>query len=635
MALETGESIMKNIVKFMALMAGLACLTTVNVWNVFGETLPVVPIDKKIPAGKIEFKDIHVFTLENPIIGIQILPHDNLVPAGISGSMETNELRVIAAKGEYESASVVIHALKDISGLILETGDFQKENGGQIIPRDEIDVRAVKCWYQAGEAWTGSLVASKTIRKLTPELLLKNDGLVRVDENEEKNYMTLQFPEGKKEIWISDPANAKSYTVIYRPEEFPVCDGKLLQPLDLKAGANKQYWLTVRVPEDAGAGVYTTQIKVKSGKDELGKIALRLRVLPFSLPLPKTWYDSGKDFISSIYYHGVLNDSYPDGSVSSEYKSEEQLRAELRDMLAHNIFNPNCYQSFQGLGTYLKIRNELGIKGLPLYWLGGGIQNPQNEAGLEEVRKTVRQARAIAATYGIKNVYFYGIDEATGEKLVSQRKTWEAVHQAGGKMFVAGYTGNFEKVGDLLDLQVHAETPIRDEARKWHSVGHQIFCYSNPQCGPENPELFRRNYGLLLWKAEYDGAATYAYQHSFGNIWNDFDSDPAQFIRDRLIYRDHLFSHPTVDGVIPTLAIEGYREGIDDIRYGTLLRSLILENKGRRGTKSEIAKSAENYLETLDTKRDPGVIRLEIIDYILKLIGGKNHGNADHNAPTG
>jgi hypothetical protein len=58
-------------------------------------------------------------------------------------------------------------------------------------------------------------------------------------------------------------------------------------------------------------------------------------------------------------------------------------------------------------------------------------------------------------------------------------------------------------------------------------------------------------------------SATYAYQHSFCNIWNDFD-DP--------VFRDHVFAYPTVNGVIDTTAWEGYREGVDDVRYLTKLQ---------------------------------------------------------------
>jgi hypothetical protein len=135
----------------------------------------------------------------------------------------------------------------------------------------------------------------------------------------------------------------------------------------------------------------------------------------------------------------------------------------------------------------------------------------------------LRQVLALTGKNGIRETYIYGIDEAKDEKLLSQRKAWEAVHQAGGKVFVAGYTEHCEKVGDLLDVLVHAGVPSAEEARKWHSVGHKILSYANPQAGVEDPELYRRNYGLLLWKAEYDGAMTYAYQHCDGNIYNDFD----------------------------------------------------------------------------------------------------------------
>jgi len=36
-----------------------------------------------------------------------------------------------------------------------------------------------------------------------------------------------------------------------------------------------------------------------------------------------------------------------------------------------------------------------------------------------------------------------------------------------------------------------------------------------------------------------------------------------------------MFVYPTVDGVIDTIAWEGYREGIDDLRYLATLRKAI------------------------------------------------------------
>jgi len=600
------KTFFSNMIHPKCLLPAAGILFAVTISGVLGENAA------NTPAEKAEFRNIQVFTLENPVIGVPILPHDKLVPANIPGIAMTNELRITAAKGEYESAGIVIHALKDVHGLLVEAGDFIKEGGGQIIPSDEIDVRAVKCWFQADQAWHGiGINPSNSTAKLVPELLLKNDRLVRVDKAGTNNYLRLQFPEGEKEIWISNPAKTNS-DVILRPGEFPVRDSKKLLPLDLPAGLNKQYWLTIRVPRDAAEGNYTSLITIKNRDGELDRVLLRLRVLPFSLPSPRTWYDNKNVFISSLYYTGKLSDDWPDGSISSVYKSETQLRAELRDMLAHNVFNPLCAQDFPGLGTYLKIRNEQGMRGRPLFWIGQEpMDKVRDDAGLQWLRKMAQRLRETAATYGIKEVYLYGIDEAENEKLLNQQKAWETAHQAGAKIFVAGYTGSYEKVGSVLDLQVQAHEPLLEEARKWHSAGHKICSYFNPQAGPENPEIFRRNYGLLLWKAEYDGAMTFAYQCGNGNIYNDFDHKQ---------YRDLVFSYPTLDGVIPTLAIEGYREGIDDIRYATLLRSLIVKNQGWWQAKNKLAESAGKYLETLDVNGNLAEIRQEMIKYILKLM---------------
>ena len=151
-----------------------------------------------------------------------------------------------------------------------------------------------------------------------------------------------------------------------------------------------------------------------------------------------------------------------------------------------------------------------------------------------------------------------------------------------------------------------------EEAAKWHSVGHKIWCYGNPQSGVEDPQAYRRNFGLLLWQNDYDGAATFAYVFPFGSPWNDFD-DPT--------YRDHLFVYPTINGIIDTIAWEGYREGVDDVRYVTTLLSAIkrAEKFGDKSDRKDAA-IAKQYLETLDIEqRDLYTVRYEIIGHLLKL----------------
>lgn len=556
---------------------------------------------KLISEGKIKSKVMLVYVVPSPISSVKILPFDTIIPGEIS-----YEIKMVATPGEYEPASFVIHSLSDIEFLKVEVTDLKGEKG--IIPSTRVDIKVVKCWYQAGTAWF-DISQDKNKKVLVPELLLNDDSLVKVDYEKKENYLKLNFPEGEKYIWISnlkDSSGEENLSV----KDFPVKDSAHLLPVNIPAGTNKQFWVTVAMPENSEEGVYTGNINLVAGGEILSSLTLKLKVLPFRLASPKR-YDLKKDFESSIYYRGELHRDYPQGSISSENKSKEQLKSELKNMFIHGVTNPTVYQGLDEelQGEYLRLREAVGMGGQPLYVVVAEAIWPP---------VLIEKQIEIAKSYGISEVYFYGADEAKGERLTLQRPAWEATRRLGGKVFVAGYKGsNFPAMGDIQDLLVCAGGPSKEEVEKWHSVGHKIWCYANPQGGVENPEVYRRSFGFSLYKYNYDGAATYAYQHSFGNIWNDFDHPDC---------RDLNFTYPTVDGVIDTIAWEGYREGVDDIRYATTLRLKIEEAK-KSGDKKlkEVAFVAEKYLETCDVEiGNLDTIRLGIINYILKLTGSGN-----------
>jgi len=155
---------------------------------------------------------------------------------------------------------------------------------------------------------------------------------------------------------------------------------------------------------------------------------------------------------------------------------------------------------------------------------------------------------------------------------------------------------------------VLAGPPDPEEGAKWQSVGSQAFCYANPQVGVEAAETYRRNFGLVLWRAGFDGAMDYAYQHGFGHVWNDFDSPK---------YRDHNFTYPTVTGVIDTLAWEGFREGVDDVRYVTTLERAIANASG---AKAGVAEQAKAWLDELEPKTaDLYATRAAMAQWIVQL----------------
>ena len=561
-----------------------------------------------------------VYVLPAAISDRKILPTDAFIPGKVS-----SEIKIIASPGEYEPASFVVQALSDVKALAVKATSLRGDKGE--IPAANVDLKVVKCWYQAGE---GSIAV--TGRVLLPELLLNDDSLVKVDHKEKHNYLKLSYPDGEMYFCISKNEETPGVPQIPTIEQFPVKDSKTLLPVDIAEDGNKQFWVTVRVPKDAAPGAYAGKIELRIKKKLIGAVKLKLRVLPIKLLPPyytsTFWYERG------IYYKSTIG----------YYKSEQQYRAEMEDLLAHGVTNPKICAWFPGVSggpaegpiadamkarffRELEIRKEVGMTVQPLYYgagynLGFGRRTDLNDAEIAKVKRLVGEIRDAVKRFGITEVYFYGIDEGKEAQLKGQRPIWEAIHEAGGKVFVSHNLGvAYELVGDLLDTVIWGGGgPHRTEAQKWHSVGHKIWCYGNPQAGVEKPEIYRRNYGLLLWQNDFDGAVTYTYFSCFGTAsattWNDFDYS----------LREHNMVYPTADGVIDTIQWEGWREAIDDVRYVTTLTEAIKEAKKSQAAKTRAAAlSAEKYLSKLKNadlfKRNLDTIRLEIITHILKLTG--------------
>jgi hypothetical protein len=173
---------------------------------------------------------------------------------------------------------------------------------------------------------------------------------------------------------------------------------------------------------------------------------------------------------------------------------------------------------------------------------------------------------------------------------------------------------HFPLVGYSEDFCNLGGAPKREHAAQWHAVGGRITSYASPHTGPESPDLARRNHGMLLYKAWYDGSGNYIYYEAAGpDIWNDFGDH----------FRNFNMVYPTRGGVIDTIAWEGFREGIDDVRYATHLKMLAAQAIDGNNVDAVYAgKKALMWLELLDEKSvDLNTMRGEMINYILKLTG--------------
>ena len=505
-------------------------------------------------SGRVPIPDVITFI-------VPAITNDRMLPRRLpSHALEGRTMVLCACPREYESGSFGLYALGRVNGVRLTASDLTGPTG--TVPASAVDLRVVKVWYQGGRN-----VGFQNMKLLTPELLLKDDGLVRIDETRQVNILKM--------------------------DKDAMRDADTLQPFDVPMGTVKQCWVTVHVPAGTKPGTYRGTIRIAPKGSSPALLPLTLRVWPFELVEP--------NIICSIYYRAKLGAKAP--KCDSEFKTEAQLLAEFRDLRAHGVTNPNVYQGPGPLlQRYFDLRKQAGMHGGPLLTLGVGVGSPPGQ---------IKAAIALAKKNGFDDVYFYAADEASGDRLRSQRALFKKVHAAGGKVFVAGYKDSYKLVGDLLDLPIFAGRPDALFAQAYHAAGHRIGSYANPQGGVEEAETYRRNFGLALWKAGYDCAMTYAYMHSFTHAWDDFDN---------AVYRDHNMAYPTVNGVIPTIQWEGYREGYDDLRYLATLEDLIERARRLDGPAGEAARDAQVWVLQIDPEGTPlDDIRAGLVERILTI----------------
>ena len=521
----------------------------------------------------------YLLTVRNdPLTNHRVIPTSRIL-----GGVIDDGIRLFASPGEYEPASFVLAASKPAI-VTFEISDLTA--GSNTIAAAHLDLKSVKAWYQAG-------IAQNELDKkiLTPELLLNDDSLVRVDLEKQTNTVRD----------IDHPRDAET-----------------LLPVPIPAWEAKQFWLTVRVPETASPGLYRGSILIKLEGIAEHSLPVQFEVLPIQL--------RESSLLFGLYYRGFLSNSRSPEYVSSELKTEQQMAAEFRNMKEHGILYPDVYQTANlrsdgtldtdELGRYLDLRDRCGLPRDKLFYNGNSVGVPESEEALAERIDFCGKLLAWARERGIEEVYFYGADEAHGEELIKQRQAWEAVRELGGKMAVACSVGFFDLIGDLLDLPIiNGLSP--EELPHVHALGHKMVNYSLPQGGIEQPFTYRYFFGHWLLRSGMDGSHTYAYQHghgpggSMGRPWDDFDS---------AIYRPHVFAYPTVDGVVDTLEWEGVREAVDDTRYVATLQAAIAEARGSENQDAvKRADAAEDWLKNVDISGDLLAIRRGMADRIIEL----------------
>ena len=264
-------------------------------------------------------------------------------------------VRILAAGNEYEPGSFLLYTREDLGKLTFEVEDLKSQDN-QIFPKSALDLKIIKVWYQNGNGWF-SYFGDDGL-KLCPELLLNDEELIKVDTKKVANYARLTEADGSVSYrWLNPPRavdNRIEDAPGYRLDE-SFCamkpnfkDADTFQGATLVPGEFKQFFLTAHVT-DQKPGLYSGNITLKNKKGKVvGKVPVQLRVLPFTLPKPKTYFDIDKDFLAFFCeYVGLEHVRQINGN---DYElAEKQLIALLRNFVAHNQVTPSYREAYSRL----------------------------------------------------------------------------------------------------------------------------------------------------------------------------------------------------------------------------------------------------------------------------------------------
>ncbi len=325
---------------------------------------------------------------------VKVLPLNYNIPAAPG-----NTLSITACRDQFESGSFVITAQKDLAGITIGVPDLTSAQGNRI-PADALNVRLVKAWYQADD--TNILIDQPGSRFLTPELLLKDDSLVKVDYTNKVNYLRVTVNGAQQYIDISSPS-AKF------PSNAQFQDAQTLQPFSLATNENKQVWLTVHVPANTPSGDYSGDLTITTPSGNPVLMNVKVTVLPYELePSPLEY---------AIYYRGGVTSAAQPG-ITADEKTPAQYALELRNMKEHGILYPTLYQNDWALwGNALTLRQQAGLPNDHIYVVEWQTGNPTDAAGLAALQKGITSVKNLNAPFGYKDTYIYGMDEAKGDVL--------------------------------------------------------------------------------------------------------------------------------------------------------------------------------------------------------------------------
>ena len=493
-----------------------------RVWGSQGPALAKAPTDWTEVQAAGEGLPTLTPTEEEKGRGFVVFALDPVGPAQFGtapfAAMRTELVRCFAARGQYEPLTFGVWSLEDLAHVTVRLGQLRSEDGA-VIPADHVEVRV-----------------ARPVREIV---------------------------DAGARTWQWRPF------LLERRVEFPI-----------PVGTAAQVWLTVKMPEDAKAGVYAGTARLNAAGRPEASVKLTLRVLPFTLPpapiemalyTPKVPPDDAlfeKELVD-LREHG-LNAMEP--TLAAEVASRNPvfgaddvaaIRADCgrRIRLFEKVFDKPRFPATFEVGHQIAFYWDPAQS-----WFAFWPHSPKIDDEMLQATAVVRQA---AKEAGWDSLRAFALDEAGAHNLLDQ-----AVYYYGllkrrapdlptttdiGGGIAMGYD-EIVRLSPVVDhLCSNRLTP--DIARALLNSGKPWGIYNGTGPTPAGARFF---FGFYGWHTAAHTIAQWAYFFSDGI-----------FMGSGLRADDDGFMYHATDGPLPSLMTEAVRAGIDDYRYLALLDGLI------------------------------------------------------------
>lgn len=519
------------------------------------------------------------------------------------------ELKVVAAQNEFEPASFELFSFTDRKDLTISVSAL-KDQAGTTMPASSVDVKVLKQWFQNGNAWVSYF--QDVGLKLVPELLLHDENMVKVNLAEMANYARVKDGKQERFVWISAPAELDPN--LFDPIAENFSDADTLQPFSLTKDEFKQFFATVHVPKTQKPGIYQGVITVSDKGNALAKIPLTVRVLPFELPMPMSYFDLNHPVIASIM--GIVNrDDFAKGYPNNPELAKKKYKEAIINMRDHGVLWAAVPHDEEGFALLKELgmptKPIIGHNFIPWYALNfGGRMTYDNVKKAEDA--AVKFAEFYTKHLGHTDVLSSYGDEQGNAFMVTHRRAFKPFHQYDAKIGYAGHGSTLYKGGYMFkNFPLGISPDETDKIRPRKEIGdNYIGFYAGQHTGSENPQFVRRQHGMQGYLNNL--SLIYNYEFAKGP-WND---------RATVLYKPMVLSYLNRGGLVDTIQWEGFREAIDDIRYATKLKQLAAEAIASNNIDRKLeGRKVLQYLALLDgSTMDLEVVRAEMINYIIKLL---------------